>query len=43
MIALGYLFIRGGGPLSLDGFIKRRREWMRGVGPKGLMPRSYYP
>ena len=26
MIAFGYLVIRGGGPLSLDGFIKSQRE-----------------
>jgi putative oxidoreductase len=26
MIAFGYLFIRGGGPLSVDGFIKSQRE-----------------
>jgi len=26
MLVFGYLFIRGGGPLSLDGFIKSQRE-----------------
>lgn len=26
MLAFGYLFIRGGGPLSADGFIKSQRE-----------------
>ncbi len=26
MLAFGYLFIRGGGPLSIDGFIKSQRE-----------------
>ena len=26
MLVFGYLLIRGGGPLSLDGFIKSRRE-----------------
>ena len=26
MIAFGYLFTRGGGPLSIDGFIKSQRE-----------------
>ena len=26
MLAFGYLFIRGGGPLSLDGLIKSQRE-----------------
>jgi putative oxidoreductase len=26
MLAFGYLFIRGGGPLSVDGFIKSQRE-----------------
>jgi len=27
MLAFGYLFIRGGGPLSLDGLIKTQREY----------------
>jgi putative oxidoreductase len=26
MLVFGYLFIRGGGPLSIDGFIKSQRE-----------------
>jgi putative oxidoreductase len=26
MLAFGYLFIRGGGPLSVDGFIRSQRE-----------------
>lgn len=26
MLAFGYLFIRGGGPLSADGFVKSQRE-----------------